>query len=170
MRFYTQQHAFYCGVDLHAKTMHVCVVDQSGETLVHRYLPSRPDYFLNAIGLYRKELVVGGELLVAIHVQGEVAIDEHVEVGIADLTARYAQSDPRNPLLPNFLQRDLTILVGIELFDERRRPVKLATIERAVAVGVQRREQRVRRKRQGPTQRDAIRNFVTLQPSEVGIG
>jgi hypothetical protein len=24
MRFYTRQHRFYCGVDLHARTMHVC--------------------------------------------------------------------------------------------------------------------------------------------------
>lgn len=31
MRFYKQQHQFYCGVDLHAKTMHVCVVNQAGE-------------------------------------------------------------------------------------------------------------------------------------------
>ena len=54
MRFYTQQHAFYCGVDLHAKTMHVCIVHQAGETLVHRNLPTRPDLFLNAIGLYRQ--------------------------------------------------------------------------------------------------------------------
>ena len=27
MRFYQQQHGFYCGIDLHARTMHVCVVD-----------------------------------------------------------------------------------------------------------------------------------------------
>jgi hypothetical protein len=26
MRFYNQQHPFYCGVDLHAKTMHLCVL------------------------------------------------------------------------------------------------------------------------------------------------
>ena len=30
MRFYQQQHGFYCGVDLHARTMHVCVVDAEG--------------------------------------------------------------------------------------------------------------------------------------------
>ena len=30
MKFYKQQHAFYCGVDLHAKSMHACVVDQGG--------------------------------------------------------------------------------------------------------------------------------------------
>jgi hypothetical protein len=34
MRFYKRQHAFYCGVDLHAKTMHVCLVNQAGDVLV----------------------------------------------------------------------------------------------------------------------------------------
>ena len=53
MRFYTTQHPFYCGVDLHAKTMHVRIVNQAGETLVHRNVPTQPDHFLNAIGLYR---------------------------------------------------------------------------------------------------------------------
>jgi len=32
MRFYQQQHGFYCGVDLHTRTMHVCVVDANGVT------------------------------------------------------------------------------------------------------------------------------------------
>ena len=36
MRFYQQQHPFYCGVDLHAKTMHICIIDQAGKVLVHR--------------------------------------------------------------------------------------------------------------------------------------
>jgi predicted NBD/HSP70 family sugar kinase len=55
MRFYKQQHEFYCGVDLHAKTMHVCLVNQGGEVLVHRNLPTEPDRFLNAIALYRRQ-------------------------------------------------------------------------------------------------------------------
>jgi len=59
MRFYTRQHPFYRSVELHAKTMHVCIVNQAGETLVHRNLPSRPDYFLDAIGPCRQGLVVG---------------------------------------------------------------------------------------------------------------
>ena len=36
MRFYQQQHKFYCGVDLHARSMHVCIVDQDGQTKVHK--------------------------------------------------------------------------------------------------------------------------------------
>lgn len=49
MRFHQQQHEFYCGVDRHAKTMHVCVVDQAGETRVHRNIETRPDRFLQLI-------------------------------------------------------------------------------------------------------------------------
>ena len=64
MRFYEQQHQFYCGVDLHAKTMHICLVDQAGEVLVHRNLPTRPDRFLNAVAQYRQhDLVVGVECI-----------------------------------------------------------------------------------------------------------
>src|ERR1700687_653739 len=35
MRFYNQAHAFYCGVDLHARTMYLCVVDQAGNIVLH---------------------------------------------------------------------------------------------------------------------------------------
>ena len=30
MRFYIQPHRFYCGVDLHARTMYVCILDEAG--------------------------------------------------------------------------------------------------------------------------------------------
>jgi len=30
MRFYKKSHAFYCGVDRHARTMHVCILDSAG--------------------------------------------------------------------------------------------------------------------------------------------
>ena len=46
MRFYTQQHRFYCGVDLHARTMHVCVLDQQGAVVLDRNLACRPETFL----------------------------------------------------------------------------------------------------------------------------
>ncbi len=31
MRFYQQSHQFYCGVDLHARSMHVSIVDRKLE-------------------------------------------------------------------------------------------------------------------------------------------
>ncbi|MHC4177330.1 MAG: hypothetical protein ACYSWU_07480 [Planctomycetota bacterium] len=43
MRFYQKQHPFYCGIDLLAKTMYVCIVNQAGEILVHRDIKTRAD-------------------------------------------------------------------------------------------------------------------------------
>lgn len=32
MRFYNRQHEFYCSIDLHARKMYVCILDQQGNT------------------------------------------------------------------------------------------------------------------------------------------
>ena len=58
MRFYTKPHQFYCGIDLHARAMYVCLLNQSGEILVHRNMKTTPETFLNVIALYREGLVV----------------------------------------------------------------------------------------------------------------
>ena len=59
MRFYTKQHHFYCGVDLHADAMYVCVLDSSGDIVAHRNLPTTPKVFLRLIKPFRDNLVVG---------------------------------------------------------------------------------------------------------------
>src|SRR6266511_2832706 len=61
MNFYTQQHKHYCGIDLHAKAMHVCILDQAGTILVHKHLLTTPDAFLRTIAPYREDVVVGVE-------------------------------------------------------------------------------------------------------------
>jgi transposase len=58
MRFYTKQHKFYCGIDLHARTMYLCVLNQEGEILLHRNMKAGPEPFLQAIAPYREGLVV----------------------------------------------------------------------------------------------------------------
>ena len=65
MRFYQATHSFYCGVDLHARTMHVCVVDADGRTQEHVNLPCDPGRFLKLIQPYREQLVVCCECLFA---------------------------------------------------------------------------------------------------------
>jgi hypothetical protein len=42
MRFYNRQHRHYCRIDLHVKTMYVCIFDTAGQVLVHRNMPSTP--------------------------------------------------------------------------------------------------------------------------------
>ena len=49
MRFYNQQHQYYCGVDLHARSMFTHVLDHAGATVFARDLPAEPGFFLDAI-------------------------------------------------------------------------------------------------------------------------
>jgi transposase len=58
MRFYTKQHQFYCGIDLHARTMYLCLLNREGEILVHRHMPAGPEPLLKTIAPYRTDLVV----------------------------------------------------------------------------------------------------------------
>ena len=63
MRFYNRQHQYYCGIDLHVKTMYVCILDGAGQVLVHRNVPSTPAAFLEIVAPYRDGLVVAAECM-----------------------------------------------------------------------------------------------------------
>jgi transposase len=63
MRFYTQQHPFYCGIDLHARSMYVCILNQDGEVVAHRNMPAEPEPFLEIIAPYRNDIVVSVECM-----------------------------------------------------------------------------------------------------------
>jgi len=63
MRFYTQPHQFYCGVDLHARTMALHLLDQAGHTVLATTLDADGPTFLDAIRPYRDDLVVCCECL-----------------------------------------------------------------------------------------------------------
>ena len=63
MRFYNRPHQYYCGIDLHVKTMYVCILDGAGQVLVHRNVPSTPAAFLEVVAPYRDGLVVAVECM-----------------------------------------------------------------------------------------------------------
>ena len=42
MRFYSGQHRFYCGVDLHTRTLSLCGLDSSGAIALEATLPPEP--------------------------------------------------------------------------------------------------------------------------------
>lgn len=65
MRFYQGQHQFYCGIDLHARSMYLCILDQAGAIVLHKNLPTSPDAFLQAIAPFREGLVVAAECMFA---------------------------------------------------------------------------------------------------------
>jgi len=63
MRFYTEQHQHYCGIDLHTRTLYLCIQDQEGNVLLHKNLPCDRTRFLEAIEPYRDDLVVASECI-----------------------------------------------------------------------------------------------------------
>jgi len=49
MRVYKTQHLHYCGVDLHARSLFVNILDDKGHTRFEQDLPASPTAFLDAI-------------------------------------------------------------------------------------------------------------------------
>jgi hypothetical protein len=56
MRFYTEQHQFYCGIDLHTRIMFLCVLNQAGKICFEKNINSNPDDFLSAIDPFAARL------------------------------------------------------------------------------------------------------------------
>ena len=63
MRFDTNQHQFYWGIALHARSMYVCMVSGDGDILLHRNMKAAPEPCLQAVAPYRDGLVVAVECL-----------------------------------------------------------------------------------------------------------
>lgn len=63
MRFYTKQHKFFCGVDLHAKSMYLCILNAEGGIVLQRNIKTDSDVFLKTIAPYREDIVVAVECI-----------------------------------------------------------------------------------------------------------
>ena len=81
MRFYKpqEQYQYFCGIDLHTRTMHLCVLDQAGRIQLHKNIQSRPDAFLKAIAPFRNRLVVACECVFCWYWLADLCADEGIE-------------------------------------------------------------------------------------------
>ena len=79
MRFYTNTHNYYCGIDLHAKSMYLCILDRDGEILLHKNLRSRPEDFLAAVAPYHEDLVVAVECIFTWYWLADLCQSEGIE-------------------------------------------------------------------------------------------
>ncbi len=59
MNFYNSTHRHYRGIDLHARSLYVCILNQQGETLLHKEIPASPEPLLRLIKTYLDDLVIG---------------------------------------------------------------------------------------------------------------
>ena len=78
MNFYTKQHAFYCGVDLHARTLYLCILNEQGDKVLHRDIVAEPAAFLKAIAPYRAGLVVAAECMFAWYWLADLCTQENI--------------------------------------------------------------------------------------------
>jgi len=63
MKFYTQTHQHYCGIDLHARCLYVCILDQQGNILVHKNINANPQALMKLVTPYLDDLVIGVECM-----------------------------------------------------------------------------------------------------------
>jgi hypothetical protein len=63
MKFYKEQHQHYCGIDLHAKKIYVCIANHLRDVILHKNIDTDRETFLRLIAEYRKDLVVGVECM-----------------------------------------------------------------------------------------------------------
>jgi len=63
MNFYNHQHKHYCGIDLHARSLYICIMDQQGEVLLHKECPANAGRLLELITPFLEDLVLGVECM-----------------------------------------------------------------------------------------------------------
>jgi transposase len=90
MRLYNQQHRHYCGIDLHVKTMDVCMLEATGQGLVHRNVPSTPTALLELVAPYREDVVIAAECMFPWYWLADVCAAEAIPFVLGHALARGA--------------------------------------------------------------------------------
>jgi transposase len=78
MRFYTGQHQFYCGIDLHARLLAVCVLDRAGTVVCQTTLPADKNLLLDTLAPFRPDVVVCVECLFAWYWVADLCAEHHI--------------------------------------------------------------------------------------------
>ena len=63
MNFYKEQHKYYCGIDLHARKMYVCILDYKGKMKVHQNINTDPELLFELVFPYIDDIVIGVECI-----------------------------------------------------------------------------------------------------------
>lgn len=80
MRFYQPHTRFYCGVDLHARNMYICVIDQEKNVLAHQNIANRDtQLFLKLIEPYKHDIVIACESTYAWYWLGDLCRSNGLE-------------------------------------------------------------------------------------------
>jgi len=78
MKFYTKQHKYYCGIDLHTKKMYLCILDENGDVKLHKNINTESETFLSAIAPFREDIVVAVECMFTWYWLADLCIREGI--------------------------------------------------------------------------------------------
>lgn len=78
MKFYTKQHDYYCGIDLHARMLYVCILNSQGKAVVHKNIKASPDALLHLITPYQDNLVIGVECMFSWYWVADLCREKHI--------------------------------------------------------------------------------------------
>lgn len=84
MRYHQSTTAFNCGIDLHARSMYVCVVDPKGNTVLHQNIKNNDfQFFLKKIQPFRHDLTVTCECLFCWYWLADACARENIKFVLA---------------------------------------------------------------------------------------
>ena len=78
MRFYNQQHKYYCGIDLHARKMYVCIIDTKGKKRLHQNIRTKPDLLFELIFPYLDDIAIGVECVFCWYWLADLCAEHHI--------------------------------------------------------------------------------------------
>jgi transposase len=78
MRFYTGQHQYYCGIDLHTKNIYICILDQAGKILVHKNISTSPQELLRVIEPFLPDIAITVECIFTWYWIADLCQDENI--------------------------------------------------------------------------------------------
>ena len=78
MNFYNTTHPYYCGIDLHARSLYVCIINHDGETCLHKEIPASPERLLDLLQPYIEDIVVGVECMHCWYWVADFCADNHI--------------------------------------------------------------------------------------------
>ena len=92
MRFYTGQHRFYCGIDLHARLLAICIFDQAGSIVCQKQIAADQQLLLDTLAPFRPDVAVCVECLFAWYWVADLCAAEKIPF----VLGRVVHHEPRN--------------------------------------------------------------------------
>ncbi len=74
MRSYNKIHPYYCGIDLHARSLYLCIINDKGEKVLHKEIKQLLEILVPYIG----KIVVGVECMHCWYWVADCCRDNHI--------------------------------------------------------------------------------------------